>query len=124
MFLIHKVFMARTKSRPVQHIDPGHVRTRSDTGRRHKPKAPERWENYDPYGTGGLTPWSGPGELPVAGARANAMRAANRAWRQAHPRPAIDLTEENRVPALQVLARARIPGLLRYALRPDGTFRP
>ena len=122
--------MARTKSRPVQHIDPGHVSTRSDTGRRHRPKPegharyPERWDNYDPYHTGGLTPWSGPGTRPVSGHNAVAFRAANREWSQAHPRPAIDLTLENRVPALQVLARARIPGLARYALKRDGSFQP
>lgn len=115
--------MVRTKKQPVQHIDPGHVSTRSDTGHRHKPTTnPSRWNNYDPFRTGGLTPWSTPGSMPTRGPQADEMRSANRAWRQEYPGPTIDLNAA-RVPSLQILARRKVSGLDRYALRPDGSFR-
>ena len=112
--------MARTKKTPVQHVDPGYVSTRSDTGRMHKPKNPSRWSDYNSWGTGGLTPWSAPAELPIPGSnRFNAMIRATRDWKQTNPRPA------QRVPSLQELARRNIPGLAMFAMeRGGGGFRP
>ena len=116
--------MAQTKLKkpPMKHNDPGKTRSLV-TKRVHRRRTPARWNTYDVWHIGGLTPWTRPGKfaaLPVSGPTARAMKDAIKAWREAQPL-VINLVQEP-VPSLQTLARRKIPGLARYYLQADGSF--